>query len=123
MPSRERSDGVDADERTVRTSVADDGMSSGSSEMPINVSYISSMLSRKRRRREACICLAFSRRKAAPRCEALHLRIVDKDTVYGKRSGVVARAKVAAEVGATGTFPLVSGEQGKQAPCRLASPC
>lgn len=56
VPSRDRKDGVEAEERTTRRSaVAAAGMSRGSKEMPIRVSEMSSITSRKRCRREECI--------------------------------------------------------------------
>lgn len=56
VPSRDRKDGVEAEERTTRRSaVAAEGMSRGSNEIPIKVSAISSTTSRNRCRSEECI--------------------------------------------------------------------
>lgn len=55
MPSRDRNDGVDAEERTDRGSVAAAGMSRGSKEMPMRVSEMSSTTSRYRCRLDKCI--------------------------------------------------------------------
>lgn len=80
---------MEADERMVRGSMAGEGMSRGSKEIPSSVSEMSSTTSRYRCLLEECICLT-----AHCACQRVSCKLlgVDTDSDWGRWVGPVSLA-------------------------------